>query len=56
MADKFIQMAIGVGFTVLFFFVSFIMLHLGHLWASGMCLALSSCSLAGFIMAMADES
>lgn len=56
MADKFIQMAIGVGFTVLFFNVSFIMLHLGHMWASGMCLALSSCSLAGFIMAMADES
>lgn len=55
MFDKLVLMAIGVAFCVLFFFVSFIMLHLGHIVASGMCLFLSACGLSGFILTMAEE-
>jgi len=55
MTDKIIFMVIGLMMTILFFFVSFIMLHLGHMVASVMCLALSAASMSGFIMSMADE-
>jgi len=55
MFDKLVLMAIGLAICLLFFFVSFIMLHLQHMVASIMCLALSACGLTGFIMTMADE-
>jgi len=55
MFDKLILMAIGVGMCILFFCVSFIMLHLDNIVMSGMCLFLSACGLSGFILTMADE-
>jgi hypothetical protein len=55
MFDKLILMTIGLAICLLFFFVSFIMLHLQHMVASIMCLALSACGLTGFILTMADE-
>lgn len=56
MFDKLILMAIGVGMCILFFCVSFIMLHLDNVVMSGMCLFLSACGLSGFILTMADDA
>jgi hypothetical protein len=55
MFDRLVLMTIGLGMCLLFFFVSFILLHSEHMVASIMCLALSACGLTGFILTMADE-
>jgi len=55
MFNKLILMAIGVAFCVLFFCMSFVMLHLGHMFPAATCLFLSACGLSGFILTMAEE-
>jgi hypothetical protein len=55
MSHDLFAMLIGLGMTILWFFVSFVLMYGGHETASAFALGFSALSMVGFILSFATQ-
>jgi hypothetical protein len=55
MSQTLVLMLIGLGMSILWFFVSFVLMYGGHETASALALGFSAVSMVGFILSFATQ-
>jgi len=55
MSQTLVLMLIGLGMSILWFFVSFVLMYGGHETASALALGFSALSMVGFILSFATQ-